>query len=312
MFELTVFESAFDIKTHRKVRLDSWDDFTNMLRSLSEKPGYKPKKGDWTPGSSLISPAVYNEGATRNNKGVLKWGCWAALDVDDYEGTFEDALARYSDYQYICYSTASSTKEHPKFRVVFQLKRDVKSDKIKHFWFAINTQFNEMGDAQTKDLSRMYYVPAVYPGAYNFFITYEGEIIDPDTLMMKYPWSDNTKLSFYDRLPDAVKDELLNRRKDQMTNNNIRWTDYKDCPFVSKKMVIQYALLTNGWYHMMYRIMVSIAMSAINKKYPISSKEISTLCKGIDMDNGHWYKDRPIEIEADRAIEYAYKNADII
>ena len=72
MFELTIFESAFDNKTHRRMSTLDWTGFVNILQQLSEMPGYKPKTGEWKKGSSLISPAVYKEGSTRSNKSVVK------------------------------------------------------------------------------------------------------------------------------------------------------------------------------------------------------------------------------------------------
>jgi hypothetical protein len=63
-----------------------------------------------------------------------------------------------------------------------------------------------------------------------------------------------------------------------------------------------------GWYHKMFSIMVAIAGSAIKKGYPITAREIAELCKQLDNDTGNWYTNRPLEVEADRAVEYAYRN----
>jgi plasmid maintenance system antidote protein VapI len=58
----------------------------------------------------------------------------------------------------------------------------------------------------------------------------------------------------------------------------------------------------------MYSIMVATAGNAIRKKYPITADEISQLCRQFDTDTGNWYKNRPLDKEADRALEYVYKN----
>ena len=63
-----------------------------------------------------------------------------------------------------------------------------------------------------------------------------------------------------------------------------------------------------GWYSKMYQIMVAIAGSAIKRSYPINTQEIATLCKEFDRETGNWYENRPMEVEADRALEYVYKN----
>ena len=45
------------------------------------------------------------------------------------------------------------------------------------FWYALNKELGDIGDPQTKDLSRMYYVPGKYEGAYNFiFNNFTGRI----------------------------------------------------------------------------------------------------------------------------------------
>ena len=68
-------------------------------------------------------------------------------------------------------------------------------------------------------------------------------------------------------------------------------------------------MITNtGWYHKMYQIMVAIAGNAIKSKYPINVDEITNLCREFDIDNGNWYQKRPIKKEADRALEYVYRN----
>jgi hypothetical protein len=58
----------------------------------------------------------------------------------------------------------------------------------------------------------------------------------------------------------------------------------------------------------MYQIMVAIAGNAIKNEYPITSDEIAVMCKEFDQDTGNWYQKRPLIKEADRALEYVYRN----
>jgi hypothetical protein len=74
-------------------------------------------------------------------------------------------------------------------------------------------------------------------------------------------------------------------------------------------MAQEYLFITDtGWYHKMYQMMIAIASQAIKKKYPITPIEIAQLCFEFDMENGGWYKDRALEEEANRALEYVYRN----
>ena len=310
MYSLTVFKSIYDNKTHKNMSFSSWEEFESLLYKLSERP-IKDKKD-----AELISPALYENGTTRANKNVTQWGRWAAVDVDEhvFEGDLENELrSRYGDWYYVCYSTASSTQDHPKFRLVFPLKGAVKADRIKQFWYALNTELDSVGDRQTKDLSRMYYTPAKYDGANNFIFVNPGMHIDPDALIAKHPLAEPKKgKTFFERLPESMQNMIVQHRKDQAENSKIRWTSYHDCPFVSKVALDHYkGIQETGWYHGMYKLMVSIAGRAVESKYPITPTEIAQLCREIDLETGNWYDNRPLEVEAERAIEYIYKHASL-
>ena len=205
-------------------------------------------------------------------------------------------------------STASSKVSHPKFRLVFPLTSHVEADNIKHFWFALNKEIGDIADAQTKDLSRMYYVPSQYKDANNFCFSHDGDIMDPAELMSKHPYV-NPAETFFDKLPESIKNGLIEHRKSQLNNTDFKWTSYADCPFVNKKQVEEYKGISGtGWYLKMYQIMVSTAGNAMQRGYPITSTEIAHICRSLDMDTGNWYEKRDLETEANRAIEFVFKN----
>ena len=181
----TLFKSIYDNKTDTRLVFKNFEAFEESLYLLSERPIASKKD------APLMSPAVYTPDTTRANANVTEWAGWAAVDVDEhkFEGDLQNELASlYGNWYYVCYSTASSTRDHPKFRIVFPLKGRVKANRIKKFWYALNTLLDSIGDRQTKDLSRMYYVPGQYAGAYNFiFSNANGSYLDPDALIDKYP-----------------------------------------------------------------------------------------------------------------------------
>ena len=310
-YSLTIFKSIFDNKTHRSMEFKSWGGFEDLLYSLSEQPGYKPKKHERKDGSPLITPASFAQNTTRKNDNVLSWGGWVALDVDSYEGSFENAASVFSPYTHICYSSASSTTEATKFRVILPMTRHVEATKIRHLWYACNKEFNSLGDPQTKDLSRMYYVPAKYPNSNNFIYSGPSKtFLDPDALMARYPYIANIKASsFADKLPDEIRDKIQKYKREGLSNTNFKWNSYADCPFVNKNMINEYRTIhSGGWYAKMYQIMLNIASNAMRRGYPITSNEVAALCKQIDLDTGGWYKNRPMEVESSRAIERVAKS----
>jgi hypothetical protein len=311
MIEYTAFTSIRDNKTHRRGECN-WDNFVELLRSLSKKPGYKPPKDctDFRGSSPLITPAVFSKGSTRRNVNVLYWGEWACLDIDDYKGSPNRVLKIFADYEYVIYSTASSTPQKPKFRVVLRLTERVPAKSIRRFWYALSKEFNELADPQTKDLCRIFYIPGQFPGALNFFLTNKGKSLDPDELMSKYPnyMADRHGLSA--ELPEDVKIRLAEYAASKLTNTNYTWSSYRNCPFVNQRIVAEYkAISETGWYRKMYQIMLSIASRAILRGYPISPKQIASLCEEIDAETGRWYKNRGFEKEAATAIEYALRNS---
>jgi len=285
------------------MEFDSWDEFVNLLRDLSTKP--LASKQD----APLISPAVYKEGTTRANRNVEEWGHWACVDVDDYEGDINGLLNLYDDHNICIYSTASSLPEKVKCRIVFDLDRRVPESQIRQFWYALNRSLGDLGDEQTKDSSRMYYIPASYANAHNYFHTRSGHALNVSELIAKYPYVEKTGNSFLDNLPDEMRKQVLEHRRTTLTNRDVKWSGYLDCPFVSKKMVTEYRGITGeGWYRQMHRIMVSIACNAIKAKYPITAQEVALMCRQIDQETGGWYENRPLEREAQGAIEWAFNN----
>tara|TARA_B100000287_G_C20594532_1_gene765591 strand:+ start:472 stop:1401 length:930 start_codon:yes stop_codon:yes gene_type:complete len=304
---ITHFKSVWDNQTKNVTRLENFLKFEQALYALSEVE----KKDKLS--ATLISPAVYKEGTTRSNANVIKWSSWCAVDVDEYipEGDLkDDLLKRFANYYFVCYSTASSRVGRPKFRLIFPLTSEVGCSEIPKFWHALNNELGELADRQTKDLSRMYYVPGRYNNSFNFiFSNCNGTFINPVDLMAKHPFVEPKGTSFFDRLPKEIQDQIVEHRKSKAQSKDIQWTGYADCPLVNKELVSEYMSISGtGWYHTMYRIMVSIAANAIRREYPITPAEIATLCKDLDAQTGNWYDNRPLEKEAERAIEFVYRS----
>jgi hypothetical protein len=303
-YSLTIFKNAFDNRTHRRMDFQSWEDFVGLLRDLSKQP-LKDKKS-----AQLISPAIYEAGTTRSNRNVTEWGKWAAVDVDDYTGNIDDILTRFESLNTCIYSTASSTVSQAKFRIVFDLDRRVDTEELRHFWFALNKHIGELGDAQTKDSSRMYYIPGSYEGSNNFFHTTSGSPLVVDGLLRAHPYVVPTGNNFLDKLPEEMKDRIIEHRKGSLDQTDVTWTGYLDCPFVPNRMVMEYKSISGeGWYRYLFKIMTAIACNAVKNKYPITAKEIAMLCREIDAETGGWYDNRPLEREATSAIQFAYANA---
>ena len=314
---MTVFESLYDVKTERRIRKNSWNEFVKFLQDLSGL-SYTKKT------APLISPAVYKDGTTRSNKNVSAWAGWAALDIDahpfDNIGAVKWWMNEFhSEKTYLCYSTASSSQVKPKFRLVFPLTEWIDdSRKIQRFWMALNKEFAEIADQQTKDQSRMYFIPAQYTESdNNFFWSVKKNAINPDDLIRKHNMESlqiNSGTSFLDMLPEKMKEEIISYREQQLKSSGKRynWTDYRDCPFVKEEPLRNYREIAltgqEGRYRSLYNLMVSIAGAAIMREYAITAHEIKDLVLEIDSDVDSFYKNRKILPECERAIAFVYTN----
>jgi hypothetical protein len=106
-----------------------------------------------------------------------------------------------------------------------------------------------------------------------------------------------------------MREQVLSHRKNSMTNTNVTWSGYRDCPFFPNKMAEQYKTVNEtGWYSQMYRIMIATACNAVKGKYPITQDQIANMCRELDAETGNWYDNRPLSREAGGAIEWAYAN----
>ena len=316
----TFFKNIFDNDASNSFTFSTWDKFETFLFDLSEKPAFKPKRGEAIPkgktSALLISPATYIENSTRANKNVVEW-TWCGVDVDQHdfdpnEDLQKQLVDRIGDYYFIASSTSSSRVDHPKFRLIFPLKTAVPASKIKDFWYAINKVIGFVGDAQTKDLSRMFYVPGRYNDAHHFFIINKGQFIDPFALISNNPNKEKKPDNFFDRLPKEAQLLMIDYRKKQSgAMLEYAWNSYRDCPFVNKKVLNNFtnvaSIDNSGRYFNLYKIMVSIAGSAIDKKYPITPLQIVDIVNQIDLEHGARYQGwRDMQKEAEHAIEYAY------
>lgn len=121
--------------------------------------GYQDREWLGKDKEKLWSPAVYEPYATRKKANVVKVTCMV-YDVDD--GTPFEMHALFSDYYYYAHTTASSSEECPKWRLVLPLKKAVPGQEWGRAWEAGRRLFKERTgsdiDGACKDPSRMYYI----------------------------------------------------------------------------------------------------------------------------------------------------------
>lgn len=296
--------------------LDVFEEFLNRSFSSVIADKYDAK---------LFTPAIFKSGQNRSKRNVAEWGGWLAYDIDSYksEKSVMECLldSALHEYRFIAYSTASSTRVSPKFRLVLPLLDDVNIDVVPDLWAAASLLLPDdaVFDEAAKDVSRLYFLPATIcearkPNAYNFLhFNHADRLLDPIDILQKqrcYELSASSRRKLVETLPQKYRRDLAEHRYDQLTNTGYKWTSYADCPFWPRKLEHQYRQLKDGEgrHQGFYSIMCSVAGNAIAKGYPITADEIERLMRGFDKSIGSRYSRRRMLREAGNAIEYMLLN----
>jgi hypothetical protein len=120
---------------------------------------------------SLWSPAVYTPGARRGIAGVDSLSVFVA----DLDGESLDALLpRVDGLDWIATTTWSHTPDDPHWHFVLRLDRSVAADDWRATWRALHAHLGIVGDPQTSDASRIYFMPQHAPGAAFEVVVGEG------------------------------------------------------------------------------------------------------------------------------------------
>ncbi|TSA58023.1 MAG: hypothetical protein D4R41_05425 [Sediminibacterium sp.] len=107
-----------------------------------------------------------------------------AIDVDNKathdQLTVKDIKKIFKDYFFIVHTTHSSTKEQPRFRVIFQFVEPIAPEKHANVFDYFYNLVGKKSDASTKDVSRLFYYPSCPKGEvdnYYYFVN-DGKLFD--------------------------------------------------------------------------------------------------------------------------------------
>lgn len=133
------------------------------------------------------------------------------MDVDNAKQDFIEGYAALSPYQTFIYSTHSHRPEAPRLRLVVPLTRDITPDEyqaVTRFFAAENGI--EQFDPCSFIPSQLMFWPTVSSDGEYVFEEVEGEPLDPDDFLSKYPfWKDPSKL------PTTIKEKPLHEKAGQ-------------------------------------------------------------------------------------------------
>lgn len=202
--QFLIFRSIKARDPSRRLNLP-WDKFAETLVAPASRKVTSDKKA-----VPLFGPFTLRDGTTRRSDNVTTVNI-LFVDVDD--GTpANDAtkLLRQHGIAHAVYSTHSSTRAHPKYRIVAPLKRPVSGAQWRETYERICRAYRLPFDPKTVDPSRIFYLPSAprETTADAFAWTTPGLEVDPDdagtTKRRHLNTTVNTSAQF-DPLPDDAE-----------------------------------------------------------------------------------------------------------
>lgn len=154
------------------------------------------------------------EGGKRNAQSV-KLRSIITLDVDSAKPDLWEEIKLIAGYTCAVYSTHKHKPDAPRYRLIIPLKRDVTPDEYeaiaRHVAFEIGIDYF---DDTTYQPSRLMYWPSYSRDAEYLFDQIDGEVMDPDEELAKYPdWRDVSSWPVSSRV-EAVHKKTADKQGD--------------------------------------------------------------------------------------------------
>lgn len=128
----------------------------------------------------------YLSGGTRKTANVM-WRSIATLDIDYGTLDFWDDFTIGFDFAAMIYSTHKHTKEHPRYRLVFPLSRQVRPNEYEPLCRKIAEKIGiDRFDDTTYQLARLFYYPSTSRDGDYFFDYQDGKACDVDSFLKEY------------------------------------------------------------------------------------------------------------------------------
>lgn len=199
--QVTLYRGATDTRP-QPVAVGGWDELISALFATHRVFGWPDAKGKTPVHSPAFSPAEF-DGHGREKHNVVRVH-FCVLDIDGIsQQEFVDTLRKFDGYHAAVYSTFShgfKPCRHDKSqlgvsaRVVLPFTRTVHTNEWDALWLALNNWLGDAADGksildgQTKDQSRLYYLPGVREeNAPRFAFSVHGtpgrEALDVDALI---------------------------------------------------------------------------------------------------------------------------------
>ena len=128
----------------------------------------------------------YLSGGTRKTANVM-WRSIDTLDIDYGTPDLWDEFTMNFGFAAMMYSTHKHTKDHPRYRLVFPLSRQVRPDEYEPLCRMVAKEIGiDLFDDTTYQLARLFYYPSTSRDGDYFFDYQDGKALDVDEWLKKY------------------------------------------------------------------------------------------------------------------------------
>ena len=128
----------------------------------------------------------YLSGGTRKTANVM-WRSIATLDIDYGTPDLWDEFTTNFAFAAMLYSTHKHTKEHPRYRLVFPLSRQVRPDEYEPLCRMVAKEIGiNLFDDTTYQLARLFYYPSTSSDGEYVFEYQDGKALNVDEWLKKY------------------------------------------------------------------------------------------------------------------------------
>lgn len=167
VFAICKFDGLSDILP--KQSSVTWQQFCAEFSSHKQVP----EKTD----AACWSSSTYKAGDKRGNKNVVAISM-AVIDVDNGLPV-EILIKQIEGYAYHIHSSFSHTLTNPKYRVILPLGQPIEAAEWNQTWLRINAWVGGINDPSTKDVGRIYFMPACPLHSKDKFVfTGEGKLLN--------------------------------------------------------------------------------------------------------------------------------------
>ena len=266
---LTSIQNAKDVRPSSFTL--EWNDLmalfaeqANTIRPISDKEMFR---------LPALYPTVYADNSFRKIKeNVIGYGAWTAVDID-HVMTLDELRQFYNTHilDGCIFTTTSHQKDDPRVRGVFLLSREIDPSEFDDFWYAINELFERKIDQQTKNINRIYYVPAKW-NVNSIFELVTGKPLDVDKLLNDYP-NTNTNIAISN---DVVKSKI-DKIREKLQSHGTQW---KHEIAITDSMISRFRSSREGGR--LFRLEVAIAKRALWMGHPITAADVESIALAFD------------------------------